>query len=109
MSIISLAHELAAHEASRPRTNNDNVSSIELINVIDNVKYFKRPGKSTTEVDTIANQLVECFANPGARSYYCKVALRLSEATIWNNVEVAKRGRTPTRYVTWLCQKAMGQ
>src|SRR6478752_543861 len=100
MNTETLADQLAAYESAQAGGNNDNVSSIELINVIDNEKYTKRPGKSTREIDNIADQLVECFANPGARSYYCKVAQRLSEATIWNNVEIAKRGRAPVRYFT---------
>jgi hypothetical protein len=37
--------------------------------LIDNdiEKYTARPQKSTAEIDAIADQLVEAFANPGAR------------------------------------------
>lgn len=108
MMTDSFSEKLASYKLAHALGNIDNVSSIELINDIDNEKYTMRKGKSSSEIDSIADQLVECFANPSARSYYCKVAQRLSEATIWNNVEIAKRGRSPVRYFTWLCQKAMG-
>lgn len=70
-------------------------------------KYSKRQGKSTTEIDHMADQLVELFNNPGYRSYYCKVAAALSTGTIQNNIELAMRGREPARYFSWLCTKAM--
>ena len=107
MSTVSLRDQLASYSETFKPGDNDNGSSNELTNVNDNEKYIKRQRKSTAEIDNIADQLVECFANPGARRYYCKVAMQVSESTIWSSAEIAKRGRSPVRYFTWLCEKAM--
>lgn len=94
-------------ETTTPETN-DNGTSREVLNVNDNGKIQQKLRRSSREIDNIADQLVEIFANEGSRRFYCKVAMNLSEAAIWNNVELAKRGRSPSRYFTWLCKQLMG-
>lgn len=111
MSMDSVASVLLK---ARGRSTNDNVTSKIEVNNDNDIgkipqKSEKSSAKSTELVDGIADKLVIAFNNPGARAYYCLVAIKLSEATIWNNVELAKRSnRSPVRYFTWLCQKAMG-
>lgn len=80
--------------------NNDNVSNSLTNNDIGNVEKSK-------QVDEIANKLVSALNNPKARSYYCKVAYKLSEAKIWDNLEQASTGRNPAKLFTWLCQRDM--
>jgi hypothetical protein len=57
--------------------------------------------------DFIADKLVEALNNPEAREYYCKVAWRLPEATIWNCLETAVRGNHPAKYFSWLTKQQM--
>ena len=80
--------------------NNDNVSKNLKNNVIDNVAR-------TRATDLLADTLVARLNNPGAREYYCKVAYKLSEAQIHNNLEKALSGRDPLSYFTWLCNKEL--
>lgn len=72
-------------------TNNDNVN-------IDN---------DSNKVDFIAQKLVTELNNPDARIFYCKVAWKLPEAKIWSNLELAKKGRSPQKYFSWLCKRDM--
>lgn len=86
---------------TRPTMNNDNVSKTNITNNdIDNVAKSK-------QVDLIAEKLVLALNNPNGREYYCKVAWRLPEAVIWNNLEQSAKGREPAKLFTWLCQKEM--
>lgn len=60
------------------------------------------------KVDRIADQLVEKMGNSKYRAFYCKVALKLSEARIWQNYESAVAGAKngdPGRLFTYLCKK----
>lgn len=59
-------------------------------------------------VDLIADKLVLALNNPKRRAYYCKVAYKLSESQIWNNLEQSAKGRDQARLFTWLCQRDMG-
>lgn len=104
MSSATVSEMLKQHEL-----NNGNVDSKESNNDNDIEKYSVRPGKSRAEVDALADKLVEVFANPDSRRFYCKAAMRMSEGAIWNNVEIAlKSDRSPARYFTWLCKQVMG-
>ena len=69
------------------KTNNDNVHC------------------SPNQADLIADKLILALNNPAARAYYCKLAYKLSEAQIWNNLEQAAKGKYPPKYFTWLCQR----
>lgn len=80
--------------------NNDNVNNSFNNNDIDNVVKSK-------QVDLIADKLVLALKNPAARAYYCKVAYKLSEHQIWNNLESSAKGKSPAKLFTWLCQRDM--
>ncbi|RYF29755.1 MAG: hypothetical protein EOO17_00160 [Chloroflexi bacterium] len=69
-------------------------------NDIDSRKY-----NQSKRVEYIADQLVAEFKNSGFRAFYCKVAYKLSEANIWNNVEQAKKGNSPAKLFTFLCKR----
>jgi hypothetical protein len=58
-------------------------------------------------VDLIADKLVLALNNPSRRAYYCKVAYKLSEGQIWNNLEQSAKGRDPAKLFTWLCQREL--
>lgn len=59
------------------------------------------------QVDLIADKLVAALSNPERRAYYCKVAWKLPESKIWNNLESSAKGKNPARLFTWLCQRDM--
>lgn len=80
--------------------NNVNVSNNLNNNVIDNVAKSK-------QADLIADKLILALNNPSGRAYYCKVAYKLPEARIWDNLEQAGKGREPAKLFTWLCQRDM--
>ena len=87
--------------------NNDNVGSVVtkslFINNIDNDNVGK-DYKKAKQVDYIADELVKRFNSPQSRAFYCKAAWKLSEATIWNNVEQASKGRSPASLFNYLCK-----
>lgn len=73
-----------------------------------NVKQsFKNNVIDNDKVDRIANRIISKLGNSEYRAYYCKVAMSLPENVIENNLEQALRGRSPARYFSWLCKKAM--
>lgn len=77
--------------------NNDND-----IDIVD-LKY-----RTSRKVEIIADRLVELMGNAQYRSFYCKVAWKLSEARIWQNYEAAKAGArdgNPGRLFTYLCKR----
>jgi len=83
--------------------NNDNEVSIRNNNVNDNVSY------DYNKQDEIADKLCEQLGNKQYRAFYCKVANSLSEAQIWSSLELAKTGKSPARYFTWLVKKQMSR
>lgn len=80
-------------------------SLIKRYNVNDNVP--KVLNNNVNDIDNKADMLVARLNNPDSREYYCKVAMRLSEAQIIRNLETALRGNDPQRYFTWLCNREM--
>lgn len=90
-----------------PFTDSDTVRRRKVNNSdSDTVKYSNNKDKSK-KVDVIAEQLVQIFNNPRRYKYYCKVAWKLPESIIWNNVESTKaKGVTdPARLFTFLCER----
>lgn len=85
--------------SNHPLSNNDNVVLNKTNNDIDN-------DRSKT-VDLIADKLTVALGNPMARTYYCKIAWKLSEAQIWNNLEQSAKGKHPAKLFTWLCERDM--
>ena len=87
--------------------NNDNVSSVILKSSshkhIDNDNVGNKYQKAK-KVDLIADQLVERYNSPQSRPFYCKVAWKLPEAVIWNNVEQANKGKSPAHLFNYLCK-----
>lgn len=71
-------------------------------NVIDNDNNYNK----SKHVDIIADTLVEKLnAKSTSRPFMCKVAWKLSEAKIWDNVEKAMNGKNPTGLFIYLCKK----
>lgn len=64
--------------------------------------------KTLTQVTQIANSLSDKLNNPSRFDFYCKVAWRLPESTIWNNLEAALKGRDPQRLFSYLCAQSLG-
>lgn len=84
--------------------NNVNVvSKLETNNVNDNVVI----GKTEKQVNSIASYIMEKLGTSDNWLYYCKVAWKLSESRINDNLTTALRGNSPQRYFTWLCNKDM--
>lgn len=81
----------------------DNVNGVQgnNYNVIDNDKYDK-----SKSVEIVADKLLERLgAKIESRPFMCKVAYKLPEATIWNNVELALKGRNPIGLFIYLCKR----
>lgn len=76
-------------------------SAMAMNNGNDNARYERE-----REIDLMADMLAEKFNNPTYRSFYCKVARRLSPARIHLNIErafAAKKGN-PSKLFTYLCK-----
>lgn len=70
-------------------------------NVNDNDKYAK-----SRKVEILADSLLDKLnLGPGSRPFMLKAAWTLSEATLWNNVEVAKKGTNPPGLFIFLCKR----
>lgn len=83
---------------------NDIVNEVSLkrnYNVNDNVDKLKTP-EQIDRADCIADKVCQMIGSTGARAFYCKAAYRLSEDKIYSCVEIAKKGRDPLRYLSWL-------
>lgn len=78
----------------------------ELLNN-DNVKLKQKNNVNVNNVEYIADKLVEKFSSPISRPFYCLVAYKLPEGTIWNYYEQAQSGRNPAGLFNWLCQRAI--
>lgn len=92
------------------RANNDNVNAgflIENNNVNDNGKRKSMDYNRKSDVDNIADDLARRLNNPGAINYYRKIAWRLPPCVIYSNLEKAKKGNSPTKLFTWLCQASL--
>ena len=79
------------------RNYNDNVNN-------DNV-VEKLIGYNTQ--DAIADKLCKELGNQQYRAFYCKVAYSLPEVDIWSSLEIAKTGKYPAKYFTWLVKRLM--
>lgn len=82
--------------------DNENVSEKPNYNVIDNESRYDK-GK---QVEQLADVLViRLGAKVESRPFMCKVAYKLSEARIWDNVEQALKGRNPMGLFIYLCKR----
>ncbi len=63
--------------------------------------------KTLTTVRLIATQISEKLNNPLRFKYYCKVAWKLPESTIWLNLEAAMSGKEPEKLFSYLCKQDM--
>lgn len=80
---------------------NEIVSITSNNNNIDNDRYSQ--GR---KVETMADQMLAALnAKESSRPFMCKVAWRLSEARIWNNIESAKKGNNPMGLFIYLCKR----
>lgn len=80
---------------------NENVVLTNNYNVNDNDKYEK--GK---KIELIADLLVDKLGcDKSSRPFMCKVAYKLSEARIWDNVEQALMGKNPVGLFIYLCKR----
>ncbi len=61
----------------------------------------------TAEVEQIAHDLCDRLDNPGAYKWYLKLAWRLPPNTLYGNLVIAKGGRTPQKFFTYLCKQSL--
>jgi hypothetical protein len=67
--------------------------------------------EKSKQVEAIAESLCAKFGNRDSYEFYCKVAYKLPEASIWRHYEkvtTGKRVDSPARLFTWLCKREMG-
>lgn len=85
--------------------NNVNVvSKVETYNVNDNVR---QTNKTENQVNSLASHIMRKLGATDNWLYYCKVAWKLSESRINDNLSTALKGNSPQKYFTWLCNKDM--
>ena len=74
-------------------------------NINDNVNVDGKYRRER-EVDRLADKLLEAFnLDDKSRGFMCKVAKKLSESRIWQNVETAKsKGKNPVGLFIHLCK-----
>ena len=77
------------------------VSHKRKCNVNDNDERPKTP-EQIDRADRIADKVCEMIGATGARAFYCKAAYKLSEDQIFRCVEIAQKGRSPVKYLSWL-------
>jgi len=83
-------------------SNNDNVRFNRNYNINDNVKS----NKTENQVNAIADRIKQKLnADDDSINFYYKVAWKLSESMINDNLETALKGNNPQRYFTWLCKR----
>lgn len=75
------------------KTNNDNVG----------VEQFEK----SKQVEFIAEKLCDKLNSKESYQFYCKVAYKLPEYKIWDNLEAALRGKNPGGLFNWLCRRDM--
>lgn len=62
--------------------------------------------KRSQEVEIIADRLLQKLgARAESRPFMCKVAWKLPENNIWNNVEQALKGKNPIGLFIFLCKR----
>jgi hypothetical protein len=86
------------------RVNNDivNVVRTSNYNVNDNGNKYDK----AKSVELIADRLLlQLNCQENSRPFLCKVAYKLSEAKIWDNVEQALKGRNPMGLFIYLCKR----
>lgn len=68
----------------------------------DNVRGYEQ----TRNVERIADKLLATFKlTETSRPFMCKAAYKLSEAKIWDNAEIATKGRNPAGLFIFLCKR----
>lgn len=89
--------------------NTVNVNDNEIVgttsNYNDNVNDRGRKIAKSRKVEEIADKLVAIFGNDTYRAFYCRVAWNLTEARIWENVELAQKGDHPGKLFSYLCKR----
>ena len=87
---------------------NVNVDNTYLNNVErSNVKSIDNVKTNPKQVEAIAYKLGEVLNDSTSFNFFCKVAWKLQENVIWNNVEVAKSKRNPRAYFATVCKAQM--
>jgi len=89
---------------SKPVNDNDK-ENVQLENPITMNNDIEHKYLRSRRVEIVADKLVEIYNNSGGRAFYCKVAWRLSEARIWENVEQAANGKNKTGLFIYLCKR----
>lgn len=92
---------------SRSVNDNENVTSVTSItmNNVNDIDRLDNKYRRSRHVERLADTMVQKFGNSQYRSFYCKVAWKLSEARIMHNMEQAMRGDVPARLFTYLCKR----
>lgn len=88
----------------------DNVNVVLTTNYNDIDNDNNRKFDKSRHVEVIADKLMDSFKahlkpEVDSRPFFCKIAWRLSEARIWDNVEQANKGRNPMGLFIYLCKR----
>lgn len=61
----------------------------------------------SARVEQIAQDLCDRLDNPGAYKWYMKLAWYLPPNILYGNLVIAKGGRAPQKYFTYLCKQSL--
>ena len=82
-----------------------------LLSEVYNVIVFNDNDNRNRAIDERADAVCRKMGNSGdeiAFKLYCKAFNHLSEATVWDCVELASsKGRTPVKYLSWLLRREL--
>ena len=83
-------------------------------------KPVEKPGEKSVEsvvesfcedraakVERIAQDLCDRLDNPGAYEWYMKCAWHLPPSVLYGNLVIAKGGRNPQKFFTYLCKQSL--
>lgn len=81
----------------------------ETLKTMNGRKEAKRKNPKISQVDYIADKLVDIYKAPGSRNFFCKCAWHLSEDIIWSAVEDSRKKGvdSPIALFIFICNNAL--
>lgn len=110
-------HQVSLAEAMQQRLNGIGIKKEEISPIVNDIgknSTAVKPPKNAaagTEVDHIADQLVEMFGSQRSRPFYCKVAWKLSRDVVFRLAAIARADgtRSPGGLFNVLARREMGE
>ncbi len=89
-------------------SDHNNVNDNENVVLTSNYNVNDSKYERSRRVETIADQLLDKLGlDINSRKFMCKIAWRLPEVSIWNNLEKAAKGKNRVGLFIYLCKRDM--